>query len=81
MTNLGWGITAGDETEKIDQAIQKTETFFHKMGIGTRLSDYDINKEAVPAVINQLKEHGMVTLGEKQLITPEIAGKILELSL
>jgi NADP-dependent alcohol dehydrogenase len=76
-----WGITTNDETEKIDMAIQKTCDFFHSMGIGTRLSDYDINEEAIPAVINQLKEHGMVTLGEKQSITPELAGKILELSL
>jgi NADP-dependent alcohol dehydrogenase len=76
-----WGITTGDETEKIEQAIQKTEAFFHAMGIGTRLSDYDINEEAISAVMNQLKEHGMVILGEKQTITPDVAGKILELSL
>ncbi len=76
-----WGITTANEEEKIDQAIKKTEVFFHEMGIGTRLSDYDIKKEAIPTIINKLKEHGMVMLGEKKSITPEVAGKILELSL
>ncbi len=76
-----WGITTGDETEKIDQAIQKTSDFFNSMGVGTRLSDYNITDECIPVIIDQLKEHGMTKLGEKNNITPDVAGKLLELSL
>ncbi len=75
-----WGITSGDDNEKIDLAIEKTIDFFHAMGIGTKLNDYDISKEAIPAIIDQLKAHGMVKLGEKQKVTPDIAQKILEMS-
>lgn len=76
-----WGITVGTEDEKVAAAISKTREFFESMGIGTRLSDYKIAKEDIPAIIRQLTDHGMVKLGERQDITPDVAAKILENSL
>ena len=40
-----WGISEGSNDEKIEAAIQKTEAFFHSLGVPTKISDYDIQKE------------------------------------
>jgi NADP-dependent alcohol dehydrogenase len=73
-----WNITEADEEKKIDLAIKKTRQFFESLGIKTRLSEYGVKPEAVPALVAQLKAHGMVALGEKGAITPEVSQKILE---
>ncbi|ACF13257.1 iron-containing alcohol dehydrogenase [Chloroherpeton thalassium ATCC 35110] len=73
-----WHIENGSEDEKIDLAIQKTRAFFESLGIKTRLSEYGITADDIPALIDQLKAHGMVALSETQDITPEISQKILE---
>lgn len=73
-----WNITEADEEKKIDSAIKKTREFFESLGIKTRLSEYGVKPEAVPALVAQLKAHGMVALGEKGAITLEVSQKILE---
>ena len=76
-----WGITKGDDAERIDAAIEKTRAFFELMQVKTRLSDYGIEKTSITKLVAQLEQHGMVKLGEKRDITPEISRQILELSL
>lgn len=76
-----WGLTEGNEEDRIDAAINKTAQFFASMDIKTRLSDYNITADSIPILLDQLEQHGMVKLGERQDITPEISSKILELSL
>ncbi len=76
-----WGITKGDDAERIDAAIEKTRAFFERMQVKTRLSDYGIEKASITKLVAQLEQHGMVKLGEKRDITPEISRQILELSL
>jgi NADP-dependent alcohol dehydrogenase len=76
-----WGITKGDDAERIDTAIEKTRAFFERMQVKTRLSDYGIKKTSIAKLVIQLEQHGMVKLGEKRDITPEISRQILELSL
>ncbi|GIV19974.1 MAG: alcohol dehydrogenase [Armatimonadota bacterium] len=73
-----WGIHEGDEDSRIDEAIERTREFFESVGIPTRLSAYGIGAEAVPAIVQQLKEHKMTALGEHGDITPEVAASILE---
>ncbi|MDA3837865.1 MAG: iron-containing alcohol dehydrogenase [Candidatus Delongbacteria bacterium] len=75
-----WGITEGSEDERIDLAIKKTGDFFKSMGIGIKLSDYGILAEDIQTIVGQLKDHGMVKLGEKKDITPEVVEQILKLS-
>lgn len=76
-----WGINSGSESEIITQAIEKTRTFFEAMGNKTRLSDYGITEDSIAKITDQLKAHGMVALGEKQDITPEVSASILRLAL
>ena len=52
--------------------------FFERMQVKTCLSDYGITKTRLVA---QREQHGMVKLGEKRKIIPELSRLILELSL
>jgi NADP-dependent alcohol dehydrogenase len=76
-----WGINNGNEQERIDAAIDKTREFFEKMQVPTRLSAYGITDKSIPLVVEQLKAHGLVKLGEHQSVTPEVVEKILRLCL
>lgn len=73
-----WNIEVNNEDEKIDLAIQKTREFFESLGVKTRLSAYGVTADKIPAVVEQLKAHGMTALSETQDITLEVSRKILE---
>ena len=79
--NQVWHITQGSDDEKINQAIAKTRAFFEQMGIKTKLSEHGVKAQEIDSVIKQLEEHGMVKLGERGAITPDVVRKILEKSL
>jgi NADP-dependent alcohol dehydrogenase len=77
-----WNIPKNlSDAERISLAIEKTQGFFEAMGIKTRFSDYGLGQEVIEKIITGLKAHKMVRLGERGKVTPEIAGKVLELSL
>ena len=73
-----WGINFGDEDARINVAINKTRVFFESMGLPARLSDYGVKSECIPRVLEKLKEHGLINLGERKNVTPEMMQKILE---
>ena len=76
-----WGIRTGSEEARIDAAIERTRQFFDQLGLPTRLSAYSVGAEAIPALIEQIKAHGMVALGERREITPEVCRTVLEAAL
>ena len=76
-----WGIRTGAEDEKIDQAIQKTRTFFESVGVKTHLKDYGVAPDVVESVSNRLAARGWTTLGERQDIGPKEVEAILSHSL
>jgi NADP-dependent alcohol dehydrogenase len=75
-----WHIETGSEAEKIDLAIRNTREFFERLGVKTHLSDYGVGKDKIPAIIDQLKAHGMTAISETGDLTPDIAQKILEMA-
>lgn len=76
-----WNIPASDTETMAIQAIDATVAFFETMGIKTRLSDYGLGEDSIPAVIDKLKEHGHVALGEHGNITPEKVEAVLKIAL
>ena len=76
-----WNVTEGTEEEKANTAIQKTEEFFHSLGIKTKLSEYT-NDYAGTAeeVAKRFKERGWIGLGEHKSLKPDDAKKIVEMS-
>lgn len=76
-----WGITEGDEDERIDLAIKKTRAFFESLGVKTRLSDYGVSADAIDGLVRQLNAHGMTRLGEHQDVTLDVSRKVYAASL
>jgi len=74
-----WGITKGSEAERIEATITKTRDFFESVGVRTRLADYGVGLDTIPAVINNLEKHGMTALGEHKDVTPQVVEQILAL--
>ncbi len=75
-----WGLS-GDEEDIVDAAIAKTRAFFEAVSVKTRLTDYGIDPdEAYLKVSGRLVRHGLLKLGERGTVTPEVAQEILALS-
>jgi len=74
-----WGLAAESEDAAIDAAIARTRSFFESLGAVTRLSGYGVTAAAIPTVVERLRQHGMVALGEQQAVTPEVSRQILDL--
>jgi len=73
-----WNIESGSEDERIDLAIQKTRDFFESLGVKTRLSEYGVTADQIPAIVDQLKAHGLTKLSETKDLSLEISQQILE---
>ena len=71
-----WQLCDGDDDSRVDRAIERTEEFFRSLGVGTRLSDYDIPAEAVELVASRLEKRRM-KLGEHQDLTENDVKEIL----
>lgn len=73
-----WGLTNGNEEQRIDAAIVRTRDFFESLGVKTRLSDYDLGSDVVEPLVEQLKTHGMVKLGEHRDVDLATSRRVLE---
>jgi NADP-dependent alcohol dehydrogenase len=73
-----WDLREGDEDARIEAAIARTEDFFRSVGVGTKLSDYGLGADAIPAVVDALEAHGMTRLGETGEVTLQVSRKVLE---
>ena len=76
-----WGLTEGDEDERITAAIEKTREFFELMQMKTCLQDFGLTADNIPEIIASLESHDMVRLGENKNVTPEKVRQALELCL
>ncbi len=76
-----WNINEGSDDEKIDAAIQKTVDFFESLGIQTKLSDYNLDNDAINRIVERFEKRGWKAVGDRQLITPDVVEKALELQL
>lgn len=76
-----WGINAGNEDERIEQAIVKTEQFFRALGMKLKFSECGIGEEALTIIPQKLVQHGMPALGEDGKVTPELCAEILRRAL
>ncbi len=66
-----WNLT-GDDRTVAEQAIEKTESFFHSLGVATHIREYSNDCEQTPTIIRKRFEgRGWLAMGEKQDLTPE----------
>lgn len=72
-----WNLS-GDDRSIAQEAIAKTESFFHSLGVKTRISDYtDTYQETAKTVRQRFEERGWLGLGERQDLTPAEAEQIV----
>ena len=76
-----WGLRDGTDDERIDAAIARTRDFFESLGLPTRLSAYDVGTDGIAAILDQLKEHKMVALGEHKAVDLSVSRTVLETAL
>jgi NADP-dependent alcohol dehydrogenase len=72
-----WGIRDGSDEARVDAAIQKTRGFYEALGLRTRLADYDVKADTAAVVAGRLRARGLIAIGERSDITPEVVEKIL----
>ncbi|HCY62521.1 MAG TPA: NADH-dependent alcohol dehydrogenase [Oxalobacteraceae bacterium] len=76
-----WQLRDGDENARIDGAISRTRAFFESIGVKTRLSDYGLGAQHLPAVLEQLETRRLVRLGEHADIDLGVSRQVLEASI
>ena len=76
-----WNITEGSTEDKAYAAIDKTEAFFHDLGIDTKLSDYtkDYNGTA-ETIAQRFTNRGWKALGEHQSLSPDKVETIVKMA-
>ena len=72
-----WGLTEGNEEERIDAAIEKNEAFLRSLGLSTRLSEEGIGEETIAEIERRFTEQG-VAYGEAKNVDGAMARRILE---
>ncbi|MFT6065807.1 MAG: NADP-dependent alcohol dehydrogenase [Paraglaciecola sp.] len=76
-----WNITEGSLEEKAYAAIDKTEAFFHELGIDTRLSEYTKEYEGTAEEIaKRFTKRGWLGLGEHQSLSPDKVEQIVKMA-
>lgn len=76
-----WNIKDGSTEEKANTAIQKTEAFFHSLGIKTKLSEYTKDYKGTAEIISKrFTERGWLGLGERRNLKPSDAEEIVKMS-
>lgn len=59
-------IEFSNTEQTLHEAIEKTKSFFHQVGIKTQLSDYDIDAHGINDILELLQNQGFTQLGERQ---------------
>ena len=72
-----WNITEGSDEEKIAMAIVKTESFFKRLGIKTRLGDHHVGQKTIDRIIKRFKDRQLPQIGMLPDMKIEDAEKIL----
>jgi len=76
-----WNINEGSIEDKAYAGIQKTESFFHELGIDTKLSDYTKEYEGTAEEIaKRFTDRGWLGLGEHQSLSPDKVEKIVKMA-
>ena len=75
-----WEISEGNDDERADRAIEKTEEFFRNLGLATRLHEKNVGEETILEVQRRFYER-KVAFGENRNVTGDIAAQILRAAL
>lgn len=72
-----WNITGGSDKERIAMTIVKTEDFFNRLGISTRLSQHNVGQDTIDIIIKRFEDREVPSIGMLSDMKIEDAAKIL----
>lgn len=75
-----WNLSGSDE-EIIDQAILKTEEFFHSLGAPIRFSDVGLEESCIAPLVESLIRHKKIHISERGDLEETIASAIYRTAL
>ncbi|GAM66438.1 iron-containing alcohol dehydrogenase [Vibrio sp. JCM 19236] len=80
LEQMGKNVFGLEQSDDLaERTINEIESFYHSLEVATQLTEHGEDKPgAIASVLEQLKSHGLVALGEGQAITLEESEKILE---
>jgi NADP-dependent alcohol dehydrogenase len=73
-----WNITEGSDEQKIETAIQQTESFFRQVGISTLLNEHQVGQDTIDRIVERFKERKMRAVGAQQDVSIADVGALLK---
>ncbi len=73
-----WNINQGTEEERIEKAIQQTESFFRQVGIATRLSEHNLGQDTIDRIVDRFTQRKMRAVGAQQDVSVANVGVLLQ---
>jgi NADP-dependent alcohol dehydrogenase len=73
-----WNITEGSDEQKIETAIQQTESFFRQVGISTLLNEHQVGQDTIDRIVERFKERKMRAVGAQQDVSIADVGAMLK---
>jgi NADP-dependent alcohol dehydrogenase len=73
-----WNITEGTDEQKIESAIQQTESFFRQVGIKTLLSEHQVGKDTIDRIVERFTQRKMRAVGAQQDVSIADVGELLK---
>ena len=73
-----WNINEGSDEQRIELAIQRTESFFQQVGIATRLSDHSIGQDTIDRIVERSTLRKMRAVGAQQDVSIADVAELLK---
>jgi len=73
-----WHINEGTDEQKIESAIQQTESFFRQVGISTLLSEHQVGQDTIDRIVERFTQRKMRAVGSQQDISITDVGELLK---
>lgn len=73
-----WNINEGSDEQKIESAIQQTESFFRQVGISTLLNEHQVGQETIDRITERFTQRKMRAVGAQQDISIAEVGELLK---
>ena len=72
-----WNINQGTDEERIEAAIQHTESFFRQVGIATHLGGHNLGQDTVDRIVDRFTQRKMRAVGAQQDVSVANVGELL----
>ena len=73
-----WNITEGTDEQRIESAIQQTESFFRQVGISTLLSEHHVGQDTIDRIVERFTQRKMRAVGAQQDVSIADVGELLK---